>query len=258
MLTLIDTHCHITCDSLFPRVHEVIEQAKAHHVERLLVVCTDWKSFERAKQLQLHEDMIDVAMGFHPSDLYNFSKADYDRLEALLQNDEIIALGEIGLDYHWDTVSKEDQKKGFIQQIRLANKYHKPILIHMRDATQDTLDILQEYANTPFLMHCFSGSKEVADIIMRMGGYISFAGPITFKNAHGLLEVPAVCDVHKIFVETDCPYLTPHPFRGKQNEPMYVEHTFTKVCELLKMDEQDLSEQMKRNYQELFHPKWDR
>ena len=104
-------------------------------------------------------------------------------------------------------------------------------------------------------MHCFSGSKETAQTIMRMGGYISFAGPITFKNANHLLEVPAVCDVHKIFVETDCPYLTPHPFRGKQNEPMYVNYTFEKVCELLHINKKDLSEQMKKNYQTLFYPK---
>ena len=253
--SLIDTHCHITCDELYSHICEVLMNAKYHHVERMLIVCIDWKSFERAKELKQREDIFDIAMGFHPSDLYDFTEHDYERLEQVLANDEVVALGEIGLDYHWDTVKKEDQKKGFIRQIELANKYKKPILIHMRDATQDTLEILQEYAKTPFLMHCFSGSKETAKIIMRMGGYISFAGPITFKNANGLLEVPAVCDVHKIFVETDCPYLTPHPHRGKQNEPMYVQYTFEKVCELLGMDEKDLSEQMKRNYQELFHSK---
>lgn len=255
MYTLIDTHCHITCDELYAKVHEVIQNAKFHHVEKLLVVCTDWKSYDRAKKLQQQEPMIDIAMGFHPCDLYDFDAADYDRLERLLKQDEIVALGEIGLDYHWDTVKREDQKKGFIQQIKLANKYKKPILIHMREATQDTLSILQEFSNTPFVMHCFSGSKEVASIVMHLGGYISFAGPITFKNANGLLEVPSVCDVHKIFVETDCPYLTPHPFRGKQNEPMYVQHTFSKVCEVLQMEETDLSVQMKENYRLLFHPK---
>lgn len=255
MLSYIDTHCHITSDELFGRLHEVIQNAKFHHVEKMLIVCTNWKAYERAKKLAENDEMFDVAMGFHPSDLYDFQEADYDRLETLLAKDEIVALGEIGLDYHWDTVKKQDQKKGFIRQIKLANKYQKPILIHMRDATADTLEILEEYANTPFLMHCFSGSKETAKIIMHMGGYISFAGPITFKNAHGLLEVPAVCDVHKIFVETDCPYLTPHPFRGKQNEPMYVAYTFEKVCALLQMDEQDLSDQMKQNYEQLFHKK---
>lgn len=253
MISLIDTHCHITCDQLFPRVQEILENAKLHHVERLLVVCTDWESFDRAKKLQEQEGMIDLAMGFHPSDLYAFSEADYDRLEALLAHDEVIALGEIGLDYHWDSVAREDQKRGFIKQIKLANTYQKPILIHMREATQDTLSLLQEYAKTPFVMHCFSGSKETAQIVMNMGGYLSFAGPITFKNANALLEVPSVCDVHRIFVETDCPYLTPHPFRGKQNEPMYVSYTFQKVCELLQMEATDLSTQMRENYRALFH-----
>lgn len=253
--SLIDTHCHITSDELYSRIHEVVLNAKMQHIERMLIVCIDWESYERAKELKEKEDIFDIAMGFHPCDLYDFKEEDYDRLEQLLKNDEIVALGEIGLDYHWDTVEKADQKKGFIRQIALANQYQKPIIVHMRDATKDTMEILQTYSKTPFLMHCFSGSKETAKQVMRMGGYLSFAGPITFKNANQLLEVPSVCDVHKIFVETDCPYLTPHPFRGKQNEPMYVRHTFEKVCALLKMDEKDLSEQMRINYQTLFHSK---
>ena len=150
--SLIDTHCHITCDELYSHIYEVLMNAKYHHVERMLIVCIDWKSFERAKELKQREDIFDIAMGFHPSDLYDFTEHDYERLEQVLANDEVVALGEIGLDYHWDTVKKEDQKKGFIRQIELANKYKKPILIHMRDATQDTLEILQEYAKTPFLM----------------------------------------------------------------------------------------------------------
>lgn len=247
---LIDSHCHITCDELYERIDEVMNNAKMNHVERMLVICTHFNEFERAKTLQKQYANIDIAMGFHPSDLYDFSEDDYIRLESLLKNKEIVALGEIGLDYHWDDVAHEDQKVGFIRQIELANKYHAPILIHMRDATKDTMDILRTYCKTKFLMHCYSGSKETAVEVMKMGGYISFAGPLTFKNARGLIEVPEVCDIKRILVETDCPYLTPHPHRGKRNEPMYVHYTFEKVAQLLNIDEEVLAIQMKENYQE--------
>lgn len=247
---LIDSHCHITCDELYERIDEVMNNAKANKVEKMLVICTHFNEFERAKTLQKQYSNIDIAMGFHPSDLYDFNEEDYTRLESLLKNKEIVALGEIGLDYYWDDVKREDQKIGFIRQIQLANQYQIPILIHMRDATKDTLDILKEHCQTKFLMHCYSGSKESAAEIMRMGGYISFAGPITFKNARGLNEVPQVCDINKILVETDCPYLTPHPFRGKRNEPMYVHYTFEKVAELLGIKEEVLAKQMQKNYAE--------
>lgn len=251
--TLIDSHCHIVSERLFARIEEVLENAKKHHVHRMLVVCTNFDDYQKAKTLHDETITFDIALGFHPSDLYDFKEEDYQKLEAILKNDEIIALGEIGLDYHWDDVCKEDQKAGFIRQILLANKYHKPILIHMREATQDTLTILKEYAKTPFLMHCFSGSKEVAKEVLKMGGYISFAGPLTFTNARGLNEVPLVCDKDKIMVETDCPYLTPHPYRGKVNEPMYVDVTFKKLCELLNEKEEDLSKQIQSNYETFFN-----
>lgn len=246
--TLIDTHCHITSDRLYERIEEVMENAKASNIKEMLVVCTDFISYERAIELKSKYEGIKIAFGFHPSDLYNFNEEDYLRLEEIVKNKEIDVLGEIGLDYYWDNVSKEDQKVGFIRQIEIANKYHMPISIHMRDATKDTLDILKTYAKTKFVMHCFSGSSETAKEVMRMGGYISFAGPITFKNARGLVEVPEVCDKKRIFVETDCPYLTPHPHRGKENEPMYVQYTFDKVCELLGSDKAEMAAQMEENF----------
>lgn len=249
---LIDSHCHIVSDRLFEKIDEVLANAKQHHVGRMLVICTNFKDYERAITLKDEEIIFDIALGFHPSDLYDFKEEDYQRLEEVIASDKIIAVGEIGLDYHWDTVTKEDQKKGFIRQIELANRYHKPILIHMREATQDTLTILKEHCQTKFLMHCFSGSKETALEIMKMGGYISFAGPVTFTNARGLNEVPQVCDVERILVETDCPYLTPHPFRGKMNEPMYVETTFKKVCELIAWEEEKLALRMQKNYECFF------
>lgn len=245
---LIDTHSHITCDRLYDDIEGILQRAKQHGIQRMMVVCTNFIEYERAILLQDNTIIFDIALGFHPSDLLQFKEEDYTHLEHILQSNTLAALGEIGLDYHWDEVTHETQIQAFIRQLQLANAYSLPVIIHMREATQDTLAILNDYAKTKFVMHCFSGSKEIAQEIMRMGGYISFAGPITFKNAKGLTEIPQVCDIHHLFVETDCPYLTPHPHRGKINEPMYVEHTFEKVREFLQINQNHLKNTLVENY----------
>lgn len=251
--SLIDTHCHITCDDLYERIDEVIKNAKENQVERMLIICTNFVEYERADKLkETYPDMFDIALGFHPNDLYAFHEEDYIQLEALLQQDKLIAVGEIGMDYHWDDVKKEDQEKGFIRQIELAKKYDKPILIHMREATKDTITILQEYGPVKGIMHCYSGSYETAEILMKLGFYISFGGPLTFKNSKGAPEVAYKLPIDRLFIETDSPYLTPHPYRGKQNEPKYVVHTFQKLCEIKDIDENVLAKQLQDNYKALF------
>lgn len=252
--TLIDTHCHITCDDLYERIDEIIAHAMEHSVQKMLIICTNFKEFERARVLkQRNEAMFDIALGFHPNDLYSFQEEDYVHLERLLQANELIAVGEIGLDYHWDDVLAEDQKVGFIRQIALAKKYDKPILIHMRDATKDTVDVLKEQEPVRGIMHCYSGSYETAEILINLGFYISFGGPITFKNSRGAPLVAQQIPANRLFVETDSPYLTPHPFRGKQNEPMYTSTTFEKLCEIKQMAKEDLAQQMEDNYHQLFY-----
>lgn len=249
---MIDTHCHITCDALYERIEEVLKNAIEHYVTRLLIVCTNFVEYERAVLWKEKGYPLDIALGFHPNDLYAFKEEDYERLESLLSEDKLIALGEIGLDYHWDDVERDDQKVGFKRQIEIAQKYDKPILIHMRDATQDTIKILKSYAPCKGIMHCYSGSLETAKILMGLGLYISYAGPLTFKNSKGAVECAKEIPVDRLFVETDSPYLTPHPFRGKQNEPMYVTHTFEKLREIKGMDEEELSRQLEKNYSKLF------
>ena len=170
----------------------------------------------------------------------------------LLKQERLIAVGEIGLDYHWEDVQPQDQKTGFIRQIRLAQKYNKPILIHMREATKDTLDILKDMGPLKGIMHCYSGSKEVAMELIKIGFYISFGGPLTFKNSRGAPATAEALPLNRLFVETDSPYLTPHPFRGKQNEPMYVRYTFDKLCEIKAVEKDLAAEQLRKNYEELF------
>lgn len=254
MNTLIDTHCHITCDALYERIDEVLDHAKQEGIERMLIVCTNFTEYERAQYLKDREsERFDIALGFHPNDLYDFKEADYVRLEELLEQDRLIAVGEIGLDYHWDDVKPEDQKDGFVRQLQLARKYNRPVLIHMREATRDTLDILKEADSVKGIMHCYSGSKEVAQELIKSGFYISFGGPLTFKNSRGAPATAEALPLNRLFVETDSPYLTPHPFRGKQNEPMYVRYTFDKLCEIKGVDKEQAAEQLRKNYEDLFN-----
>ncbi len=254
MFRLIDTHCHVTCDSLFDHIEKIIEKAKKENIERMLIICTNLEEYERAAQLKIqYPNLFDIALGFHPNDLYEVEESDFKRLEELLEEDKLIAVGEIGLDYHWDDVKPEDQIQGFIRQLELAKKYDKPVLIHMREATQDTLDVLDKYSGHKGIIHCFSGSVEVAKQFVKMGFYISFGGPLTFKNSRHAPAVAEAIDLEHIFVETDSPYLTPHPYRGKQNEPSYVRYTFEKLCEIKNVDRKMAAEQLRENYKKLFN-----
>ena len=244
----VDSHCHITFDRLYGRIDEILDNCQHSNVSELLIICCQREEFDRAKQLQLQYPFIRIAYGFYPCDTYDLQEQDYQDLEKLCQSGDLDAIGEIGLDYHYDDTDKEIQKAALIRQIDLANTYQLPISIHMRDATYDCMQILKQYAKTPFIMHCFSGSVETAWEAVRMGGYISFAGPLTFKNARSLPEVAKAIPADRILTETDCPYLTPVPHRGKENEPMYVSFTFQKLCELREADPEMLSEQIIQNY----------
>lgn len=252
--SLIDTHCHITCDALYERVDEVMQNAKQSDVKTLMIICTNFIEYERAVKVkeQYTDFIIKIALGFHPCDLNDVTEEDFIRLERLLQENKLDAVGEIGMDYYWDTVEKDIQKQGFHKQLQLAKKYHKPIIIHMRDATKDTLDILSAYAPVKGIMHCYSGSIETARQVMNLGLYISFAGPVTFKNARGAVEVCAQIPVNQLLTETDSPYLTPHPYRGTQNEPKYVAVTFEKICEIKQITKEALAKQMQKNFEQLF------
>lgn len=251
-MKIIDTHAHLVCNQIYPIVDEVIARAKEKNVEKILCIATSKDELDKAIQLQLKYPMIDIAFGMHPADLDKVKEEDYIELEKAIQEKKIIAVGEIGLDYHWNVVSKEEQSQAFIRQIKLANQYHLPILIHMREATKDCVDILKQHSKTGGIMHCYSGSVETARELIKIGFYISFGGILTFKNANQLVEVAQKLPSNRIFVETDCPYLAPVPYRGKQNEVSYIHATFEFLCQLRN---EDLSEQLILNYQELFYGK---
>ncbi len=250
---ITDTHCHITCDRLYEDIDQIITNALEHDVKRMLIICCTQIEYERALQLkQKYPELFDIAYGFYPHQLDEFNEDDYLYLEEQIKQKRLIAIGEIGLDYYWDNVSKEKQMVGFKRQMELANQYQIPVLIHNREATNDVIEVLKQYPNVKGVFHCFSGSYETAKIVTKLGYYISFAGPLTFKNARTALEVAANIDLQYMFVETDSPYLTPHPYRGKRNEPKYVRVTFEKLCEIKQMNQEQVAQQLEINYQKLF------
>ncbi|MEG0823796.1 MAG: TatD family hydrolase [Erysipelotrichaceae bacterium] len=250
---MIDTHCHIVCDELYPEVDRIIKDSIAIGITKLLVICINLTEAERGLNLyNKYPNLIELAIGFHPSDLSSFNDKDYEELERYLKLDCFVALGEIGLDYHYEDTNKDEQAKGFIRQIEIANKIGKPIIVHMREATEDTLSILKKYLKVKGIMHCYSGSYETAIEVIRLGMLISVGGPITFKNARGLPEVIQRIDPHKLLIETDCPYLTPHPLRGDRNEPKYIAYTFNKIVDITNVEKDVLEDIMLNNYIELF------
>lgn len=220
----IDSHAHL-CDERFaPDLLDVLERARAVGVSRIVTVGYSMVSSQRAVELARGSSLVWATVGIHPHDAPECSPENLQQLEAWLRQGEAVALGEVGLDYYWNTWSKEVQQAAFTAQIALAKSLAVPFVVHNRDAHADVLKILKAHAPFPagFIMHCFSGSSEVASECLRLGGYLSFAGPVTFQNAHKLQAVAKSVPLERLLIETDCPYLSPHPLRGQRNEPARV------------------------------------
>lgn len=249
----IDTHCHLNSEELINEVDEIVSKSLKEGVEMFFVVGWDINSSKIAIDLSAKFNNIYAIVGVHPCDINNVDLKD---LEGLLTINKVVCLGEIGLDYHWveDKDQREKQKEYFIKQIELANKYKLPISIHSRDAIQDTLNILKE--NRPqhgFIMHCFSGSKEMMEEFIKLGGYISFGGPVTFKNAVASKECVIKVPLDRLLIETDCPYLTPHPHRGKRNDPSYLPLVAKEIAALKELELEQLQEILKENTKRIFN-----
>ncbi|WP_416829545.1 TatD family hydrolase [Ectobacillus polymachus] len=221
---LFDTHAHLNDEQYAEDVEQVIKHAREAGVSNLVVVGFDDVTILKAIELAQTYDFIYAAVGWHPVDAIDMKEEHLQWIEQLAAHPKVVALGEMGLDYHWDKSPKEVQQEVFRKQIRLARKVKLPIIIHTRDAIEDTITILKEEhaEEVGGIMHCFSGSVETAKICVEMNFLISLGGPVTFKNAKKPKEVAAEIPIEKLLIETDCPYLAPHPYRGKRNEPAYV------------------------------------
>jgi len=224
MTKLFDTHAHLDAPQFDEDREEMIARAREAGVELIVNIGFDRQTIPTTMELAEKYDFIYAAVGWHPVESIYMQEEDLGWIESLCSHPKVVAIGEIGLDYHWDTSPKDVQQKVFRQQIALAKKVKKPIIIHNRDAHADIIKILKEEgaAEVGGIMHCFSGSWEIAKQCLDMNFYISFGGPVTFKNAKVPKEVLKNVPLERLLIETDCPYLTPHPYRGKRNESAYV------------------------------------
>ncbi len=250
-----DTHAHLNADVYTEKLEEIIAQAKESQVTHMNVVGFDPLTNKRANEICLSHSNLYATCGLHPSDVMNFTEKDLQDLEFYLKQDITVAVGECGLDYYWHKETKEKQIDYFKKQIELSKKYHKPLIIHVRDAILDSYEVLKEASTDGLLqgvMHCFSGSVEMARQFLDLGLYISLAGPVTFKNAKTPKEVAKIVPLDKLLIETDCPYLAPHPYRGKENKPSYVTLVAEEIARLREIELTELGRITTENAFRLF------
>jgi TatD DNase family protein len=253
-LLLFDTHVHLNAEQFNEDVEEVIERAKEAGVEYMVVVGFDRPTINRALELVEKYDFLYASVGWHPVDAIDMEEEDLQWIEELASHPKVVAIGEMGLDYHWDKSPKSVQQEVFRKQIQLAKRVKLPIVIHNREATQDIVDILREESAQEVggIMHCFSGSAEVAQQCIDMNFYISLGGPVTFKNAKKPKEVAKEIPLDNMLVETDCPFLAPHPYRGKRNEPAYVRLVAQQIAEIKEISVEEVEEITTKNAKRLF------
>lgn len=250
---LFDSHAHLDDNRFDGERTAVIERAQAAGLVGILNVGACMESSARSISLAEEHPFIYAAVGIHPHDAKEAKANDYEQLADWTNKSKVVAIGEIGLDYYYDLSPREVQQQVFIRQLDVARQCNKPFIIHDRDAHGDLLTILKKEAKgLKGVLHCYSGSLEMAKEVLKMGFYISFAGPITFAKDGKLKEVAANVPLERLLVETDCPYLTPKPYRGRRNEPAYVRFTAEEVAAVRGLEFAALAEAATTNTKHLF------
>jgi TatD DNase family protein len=256
---LVDSHCHIDGEAFDADRDEVVARAREAGVVAMLIVGTGDPStddFRAAVAVAERYENVYASVGVHPHDAKLYGDAAEAHLIELARSEKVIAWGEIGLDYYYEHSPREVQRDVFRRQIRVARELGLPIIIHSRDANDDTVEILTAECSRPDfrggIMHCFGGTAEMARALMPLGFLISFAGNVTFKKAEELREAAAAVPLDKLLVETDCPFLTPVPHRGKRNEPAMVLHTARFLADLHGIEFETLAAQTTQNFLDLF------
>lgn len=254
MKMFIDTHVHLNADQYEEDLQEVIDRALEAKVERMVVIGFDRKTIERTMQLIEQYDFVYGVIGWHPVDAIDCTPQDLEWIEQLASHPKIVGIGETGLDYYWDKSPKDVQQELFRKQIQLAQKINLPIVIHNRDATGDVVQILREEnaASVGGVMHCFSGSVETARECIAMNFMISLGGPVTFKNARLPKEVATEIALEHLMIETDAPYLAPHPHRGKRNEPAFVPLVAEEIARLKGLTIEEIAQATTANAKNFF------
>ena len=246
---MIDTHCHLDKKD-YENLEEVILKMKDDYI---IASGYDIDSSYNVLNLVNKYDHIYGTVGIHPSDSKKYNLEDLNKIEKLLDNKKIVGIGEIGLDYYWDKDNKEQQRLFFINQIQLAQKYNLPIVIHSRDSIEETYEILNKYLNnTKAVLHCYSGSYEMALKFKKLGVKFGIGGVVTFKNSQKLKEVVEKLELTDLVIETDSPYLTPEPYRGKKNEPYNVKYVIKEIAKIKNIDEKEVEKITTETARELF------
>jgi TatD DNase family protein len=258
-MILVDSHCHIDGEQFDADREQIIENARLAGVRAMLNIGTGSPksdSFEKTVALANAHDFIYASVGIHPHDAVEYDEDVEMRLITLVEkNAKVIAWGEIGLDFYYDHSPRDVQIKVFRRQINVARKLNLPIIIHSRDADDLTVEVLTEecgYARFRGIMHCFGGTPRMAEALMKLGFMISFAGNVTFKKAENLRDSAKVVPLDKLLIETDCPYLTPVPMRGKRNEPSFVQHTANFLAEFYGVNPDELASRTTANFFNFF------
>ncbi|MBQ2583478.1 MAG: TatD family hydrolase, partial [Erysipelotrichaceae bacterium] len=248
MMNWLDSHCHINDAAFKEDLNEVLERMVEADVRKAMIISSYIPDFEYALKISHPEIEFKRSLGIYPGDVDDVDEKLFEEYAKLYESEECQAIGEIGLDYYWNKENRDRQLEIFERQLALAEKLQKPVIIHSRNAIQDTYDLMKKYRNTG-VMHCYSDSAEMAKEFVKLGYYVSIAGPVTWKNAKEPLRVIRNVPVDRLLIETDCPYLTPSPNRGKRNEPSYVVYTGRKICEELGIDEEEFRKQLNENYE---------
>lgn len=258
-MKLFDNHSHLDDEKFDEDREELIEKIKNSNVKMLISAGYSLEGSTKAVELSKKYDFIYATCGISPNDIPQTEEELWKTLEKIeklaKENSKVRAIGEIGLDYYWekDEKRRELQKKAFIEQIKLANKLELPIVIHTREAVMDTLDILKKNSvNKKGIFHCCPLNRELVKEGLKLGFYISFAGPVTFKNSKNADEIISMVPDDKILIETDSPYLSPEPFRGKRNDPRNVEYVAKKIADVKGLDLEEVAEITYNNAKNIF------
>lgn len=250
---MIDTHCHLFDEEFDIDREDAIKRAIDSGVEKMILVGFSHKTNQLAQEMAKKWNVFYPTAGLHPSEASLNYLNDFLEFKSFAEKNKVYAVGECGLDYHWDITYKEEQKKLFRLQCEYAIKKDLPIVVHSRDAAQDTYDIIASYkGKLKGVMHCYSGSKELALEYVKLGFYISLGGPVTFKNAKEPKEVAKAVPLDLLLIETDCPYLAPTPMRGKRNESSYVKYVRDEIASLRGITSKEVEEATTKNAIRLF------
>lgn len=251
---MIDTHAHLQ-DEKYTNIEELIQNARKEGVNTIICASSDLHTSMKAVDISNKYSEVYATIGVHPHDAKTYCEKVENELINLAKGEKIVAVGEIGLDYHYMYSSIDEQKLAFLKQIELANMLKLPIVVHSREATGDTVDILKsnlDKLKNGVCIHCFNMSVEILREITKWGFYISIGGIVTFKNANNIIDVIKECDINKLMLETDSPYLTPVPFRSKINEPKYVKITAEKIAEIKGISVEELDKITTKNAMQFF------